>query len=244
MLIKIDTHCHSLASTHAYSTIKEMAESAKEIGLKGFALTDHAVQSPDAPHMWHFHNLKCLPREINGVKLIRGVEANVLDAEGNIDMYGEHLKYIEWIVASMHSSVMGSNPEKDYTNAYIKLAKEHNEIDVIGHPTTILFPFDYEKTLKVFKEYNKFPEINESSIIFKKGSKENAVSMLKICKKYDIPVVVNTDAHYCGLLGKTDTAQQLIEQTGFPKKLIFNAEIDRVLEHISAKHGIDFSNNI
>ena len=31
MLIEVDTHCHSVASTHAYSTVKELAQSARKM---------------------------------------------------------------------------------------------------------------------------------------------------------------------------------------------------------------------
>ena len=31
-------------------------------------------------------NLKCLPKEINGVRLLLGAEANIIDLEGNIDL--------------------------------------------------------------------------------------------------------------------------------------------------------------
>ena len=42
MNIEIDTHSHTLASGHAYNTIREMAASASGKGLKGLAITDHA----------------------------------------------------------------------------------------------------------------------------------------------------------------------------------------------------------
>ena len=47
-----DLHTHSLASTHAYSTIREMVDSAAEKGLKAIAITDHARTMPGAPGPW------------------------------------------------------------------------------------------------------------------------------------------------------------------------------------------------
>ena len=46
MKIIADTHAHTLASGHAYSTIKEMAAAAKAKGLKALALTEHAPEMP------------------------------------------------------------------------------------------------------------------------------------------------------------------------------------------------------
>lgn len=244
MYIEIDTHVHSVASTHAYSTIQEIAQFAEKYGLKGFALTDHAVGTDDSPHIWHFHNLKCLPRKINGkTVLLKGTEANIMDYDGNLDMDENELKRLEWTVASMHRNIVGlKNPTpQKVAEAYINIAKNNKWVDVIGHCTTSAFEFDFEPVLKVCKEYEKFIEINESSIIFKDGSRKNAVEVLKICKKYEIPVVVNTDSHYCELVGVTTESEKLIEQTGFPKKLVANADMGWILEHVSRKHNIDFS---
>ena len=47
-----DLHTHTLASTHAYSTVQEMAVSAREKGLFALALTDHARTMPGAPGPW------------------------------------------------------------------------------------------------------------------------------------------------------------------------------------------------
>ena len=46
MNIEIDTHSHTLASGHAYNTIHEMAAAAANRGLKGLAITEHAVKMP------------------------------------------------------------------------------------------------------------------------------------------------------------------------------------------------------
>ena len=45
MRFEADTHSHTLASGHAYSTIKEMAAAAEAKGLKALALTEHASEN-------------------------------------------------------------------------------------------------------------------------------------------------------------------------------------------------------
>ena len=47
MNIRIDTHSHTLASGHAYNTLREMAAMAAEKGLEGLAVTEHAPEMPD-----------------------------------------------------------------------------------------------------------------------------------------------------------------------------------------------------
>ncbi|MGN0607461.1 MAG: PHP domain-containing protein [Oscillospiraceae bacterium] len=237
MLIEADMHCHSVASTHAYSTVREIAECAAEIGLKAFALTDHCPLSPDSPHLWHIHNMKCLPRKIHGVTLIKGAEANI-DEYGKIDLGKYEFDRLEWIVASFHNSVVKGNPYGDFSEQYIHMAKDIPEIDAVGHCTTLNFPFDYERVLKVFKEYGKLVEINESSVKYHKGSADNCRKVLEICKKYEIPIVVDTDTHYCESVGITDNAEKIISECNFPKKLILNSDFDKLAEFIENKRNI------
>ena len=99
MKILLDTHTHTLASTHAYSTVLEMAKYASEAGMEAIAITDHAPAIPDGAHPWHFQNLKAIPREIYGVKILYGAEVNILDLEGNIDLADEVLEKLDVVNA-------------------------------------------------------------------------------------------------------------------------------------------------
>lgn len=235
--IQADLHTHTIASTHAYSTITENCAYAAEIGLRAIAMTDHGMASPDSPHKWHFDNLSILPRTIKGVYVIRGVEANIVDDDSGIDIDVSTLESLEWVAASFHSQTFIPGNERKNTETYLKLC-ENQYIDMFAHPTTTKFPFDMEVCIKKFKEYGKLVELNESSIISGKSPISICAEMLRLCKKYELPVVVNTDSHYCELIGHTDTASELIDALGFPYELVFNADWDRVREHIINKHGI------
>ncbi len=96
MLIQADMHTHTIASTHAYSTLLENITFAKNKGLKGIAVTDHTNLMPDSPHVWHLHNFKCLPREHDGVCIIRGAEMNITDFNGGLDLPPKELEMLEY----------------------------------------------------------------------------------------------------------------------------------------------------
>ena len=103
MKMEADLHIHTTASGHGYSTIKEIVEAAGEKGLKTIAITDHGLKMPGAPHWYHFTNLISLPRVIQGVEVLRGVEANILDSEGNIDMPEAVIsEYLDIVLAGFH----------------------------------------------------------------------------------------------------------------------------------------------
>ena len=103
-----------------------------------------------------------------------------------------------------------------------------------------MFPFDYEPVLKCFKEAGKLVEINESSLRWKPGALENAKTVYRLCKQYEIPIVLNTDAHYAGLIGVTPLAEQLLRDLDFPARLIVNLDADRIADMAAQKRGIRF----
>ena len=97
--IVADFHCHTLASSHAYSTVAEVARQAAAMGLLAVGCTDHGIGIEDAPHLWHFLNLRILPPYIDGVRVLRGVEANVMDFTGRLDMPEEAFQRLELVIA-------------------------------------------------------------------------------------------------------------------------------------------------
>ncbi|MBR6652678.1 MAG: PHP domain-containing protein, partial [Anaerotignum sp.] len=86
MKLKIDTHTHTLASGHAYSTVDENFRWAAEKGLELVALTDHAPGMKDTTGHAYFANLHVLPEKLHGVRLLRGIELNIMDFDGTVDM--------------------------------------------------------------------------------------------------------------------------------------------------------------
>ncbi|SUB17266.1 Probable phosphatase YcdX [Pantoea agglomerans] len=42
----VDLHMHTIASTHAYSTLHDYVTQAKQTGMKLFAITDHGPTWP------------------------------------------------------------------------------------------------------------------------------------------------------------------------------------------------------
>ena len=110
------------------------------------------------------------------------------------------------------------------TKAYLALC-ENPYVDVIGHCTTDMFPFDMERCVKKFREYGKLVEINESSINNKKGSRRNSYELLRLCKKYEVPVTVDSDCHFCQYAGQIPSASLILEEIDFPKDLIINLSL-------------------
>ena len=145
MKIAIDTHSHTIASGHAYCTIREMASAAAKKGLQGLAITEHAPTMPGTCHPFYFSNLKVIPRQMSGVEMLFGVELNILDADGTIDLSEALLKEMDLVIASLHLPCFAKGATKEtYTEAYLKVM-ENPYVNIIGHPDDGRIPVDYEK---------------------------------------------------------------------------------------------------
>ena len=92
-----------------------MVHAAKERGLAAVAITNHGPTNPDGPHEWHFSNLDLIPRRIEGVTVIRGIEFDITAPAGGINvMSNKSLKPIEFALASFHECLF---PPADRTRS-------------------------------------------------------------------------------------------------------------------------------
>lgn len=235
VILKIiaDTHCHTIASTHAYSTIEEMAKAATEKGLYAIAITDHGRTMPGAPGQWYFENMCVLPDQIHGVQVIKGIESNVYDYNGNLDLTPDILKSVKWIIASMHEITL--KPIYDIeacTNAWMNVAK-NPWVNVIGHSGVEAFKFDYETVIKEFGRNGKLIEINNTSFRVRKSAIKNCKTIALLCKKHGVNLVVNSDAHFSSQIGVVDNAMELLKEVDFPKELILNANLESFKEYLT-----------
>lgn len=232
MKIIADTHCHTIASTHAYGTVEEMVRAAAEKGLYAIAITDHCKTMPGAPGQWYFDNLRVIPDTYLGVRVLKGAEANIIDYDGNIDLEDYLQNQLDWIVASMHGVTIDGIPTIDkVTNAYLKLADNPN-INVIGHSGTPEFEYYYRTVIKKFAEKGKLIEINDSTFRYKKSGRSNCVKIAKICKELGARIIVNTDSHFQTCVGIADSAIEMLKEIDFPEELIVNTDVERFKSYL------------
>ena len=140
----IDLHTHTIASGHGYSTLKENIEYAKLNGIKILGMSEHAPALPGGPHPYFLQNYKCIPREYDELKLLCGVEANIIDLNGTLDVDIETLEMMEYCIASMHVPCVTPGTREENTNAAI-MAMCNPYVKILGHPDDARFPLDYQK---------------------------------------------------------------------------------------------------
>ena len=233
----LDVHTHTIASGHAYNTIKEMAQSASEKGLELLGITEHAMKMPGTCHSFYFANLKMLERKMFGVEMLFGVELNILNQDGKVDMEENLLKKMDIVIASMHIPCFKSGTKEENTQTYLKVM-ENPYVNIIGHPDDGRYEIDYEALVQGAKEYGKVLELNNHSMdseCTRENAVENDTVMLNLCKKYQVPVVMDSDAHFDLLIGEFDLARDLLEKLDFPEELVLNRSADAIREYVNRK---------
>lgn len=233
----LDLHCHTLSSGHAYSTLEEMIQGAKRNGVKVMGMSDHAPTMPGAPHRYFFQNLVVLPSEVDGVTILKGVEANIIDFDGNIDMDEHDLKNLDYVIASFHPPCIDFGTIEENTSALLKVM-ENPYVKVIGHPDDSRYPLDYEKVVLAAKKNSVALEVNNSSLnpgCFRIGAHENAATFLKLCKEHSVKIIFGSDAHISFDVGAFHNCLELAEKVDFPKELIINYNSELINDLIGRK---------
>ncbi len=216
-----DLHTHTVFSPHAYSTITENAAAAARAGLVAMACTDHGAETPDTGHHWHFTNMKILPPYIEGVRVLQGIEANVLDHTGALDLTPSLRTQMELVIASMHAGTMPTGSIEEISAAWAVVAADP-DVDIIGHCGTPRFAFDYEAIIPLFGQHGKVVEINEGTFRVRGDSYENCKRIATLCKQHGVRICVNSDAHFHTHVGQFDNAIALLNEVDFPPELIVN----------------------
>lgn len=224
MKIRIDTHTHSLASGHAYSTVDDLARGARKRGLAGFVLTDHGPALEGGTHQYHFGNLRVIPERLCGVRFLKGVEANILDLEGTIDLPPYVLVRLDFVMAGFHEICMAPRTEPENTRA-MAAALANPYVDAISHPGNPAYPVDPVAVVSAAAEHGKALEINDSSFRIRKGSDKNCRRIAELCAERGVRIVCGSDAHYWQDVGRFDSVLALLKEIRFPKELVLNADL-------------------
>ena len=226
MKIEVDTHTHTVLSGHAHSTLMENAAAAARIGLKGFVMTDHGPAIPAAPPDFNLSTLSYLPKTIEGVRVYHGVEANIIDFEGKLDIREKYIKLVDFVIAGIHEVVIRTGGQVKDTDAVIG-AMQNKYVDIISHPDNPSYSLDYEAVVKEAARHGKLMEVNDHSFEYRKGGVENAKLFLSLCRRHDVRVAVSSDAHSAFGIGRFETALRVLEQIGFPSELVINTTKSR-----------------
>ncbi|MBR5696421.1 MAG: phosphatase [Paludibacteraceae bacterium] len=237
MKVALDVHTHTIVSGHAYSTIQEMAKAAAEKGLQILGMAEHGPTIKGACDAAYFNNLSVIPEEIYGVKILVGAEINILDTYGSLDLSEKSIRKLKIRIAGIHHSCYRPGTVEENTDAVIGVMK-NPLIDIISHPADGTADLDYERLVQTAKETRAMLEINNSSLSPSRG-KEKAwechKQLLTLCKKYELMVIMGSDAHISFDVARYDHIYRLLQEVEFPEALLINDKPDLFWQRLQRK---------
>lgn len=243
-----DYHTHTIYSsgfrkkgTHATGTISDNAKSAFDKGLSTIVISEHGpghylygVRKKNLQYMKE--EIKRLNEiyEPKGLKILLGVEANLVGIDGQLDIDKEFLKYLDILLMGYHygatpSSLMDAyglyilNPMskvvkfereksiKVITKAYLK-ALDNYKIDIITHPGS-------KAKLDIVQLAKKAGGLGTALEISSKHSELSVESLNKI-KDIKVDFYINSDAHTPENVGNVDE--------GIKRALMAEVPIERI----------------
>lgn len=231
--IVADIHMHTLASGHAYGTIREMVQAAKEQKLQLIGISEHAPGIPGTVDPFYYLNLHVIPRQIDGIEVIHGCEINVLN-DGSLSLQQEYIDHLDYAIVGIHRQCYHDEGREKNTWNLIECMK-HEKVHFVSHPDDDHTPLDYEMLVKAAKQYQVALEVNNSSLI-KKDQRlncyQNYQTMLSLCRQYGVPIVVSSDAHDPSGVGAFELACQMLEELNFDEQLILNNDVEKLKQFI------------
>lgn len=236
-----DYHTHTIYS-HGKGTIRDNVESAFRKGLREIAICDHGpghiIYGVKREQIFQMRReIDELNREYEkkGLKVLLGIEANVMDYDGNIDVDEEILDVLDILLLGFHYGILprngksmwyfyGLNPVSKVlpflnskmidlnTQAIIK-AIEKYPINIITHPGSKA-KLDIEKVAEAAYKHNIALEIN---------AHHSQLSVKNIEKALNTKVefYINSDAHHPSNVGEF--------QEGIKRALEAKVPIDRII---------------
>lgn len=235
MNYEFDLHTHTTASGHAYSSIREMAASAAQNGLKLLGITEHAPAMPGTCHEFYFQNYRVFDRNAYDVPILFGAELNILDENGSVDLPLKLVETLDLAIASIHPPCVRYMNEHETTQTYIAVM-QNPHIQIIGHPDDGRYPVNYDELARAAKDTNTLLEVNNSSLrpdSYRPNAKNNYMKMLDACVRHGTMIVMDSDAHIDYDVANRTYSAPLIEELHFPESLIVNTDLNKLTKYFS-----------
>lgn len=261
-----DFHVHSISSLHAYSSVKENIECAKNNGIKYISITDHVyLDGSDLNIKNEVNRIKYLSQNVNeyekDIIVIGGAEFNlghevlyskvVTSNEKMIRNPWFYLRKIPWRPIGLHSwfvdrdkltcddvFMLFKESVLNY-NAFAHIERELHKIDKAKHGSVLTPDIKnlLERIVILAKENNIYLEVNESSLRNNEGGgAERLKYWLSIAKENGNKISMGTDSHYCMGVGLFSLSIKMLNEVEYQKDLILNCNESMIKELIGEKH--------
>jgi putative hydrolase len=179
--------------------------------------------------------MRIWPRVVDGVGILRGIEANIKNTQGEIDCTGPMLTSLDLILAGFHEPVFAPSDLATNTEAMIATIASGN-VHIISHPGNPKYPIDIKAVAEAAAEHRVALEINNSSFVHsRKGSEANCRAVAAAVRDAGGMVALGSDSHTAFTLGDFSECRKILDEVDFPEDRILNVTPRRMLDFLESR---------
>lgn len=233
-----DLHTHTVASGHATrDTVTDLAREAAKRGLSALGICDHAPKMPTGAKESYFRSLGYADKKLFGVRILYGVELNIYNVKGEVDLPEDILGKLDYTVASLHKDVFKPNTERVNTEAYVN-AMNNKYVNIIGHPDDPTYEVDFYTLVESAKETGTIIEVNSVGLD-PDGYRRKNTGWLKetvsLCKEKGVYISLGSDSHGKEKISDFGRSIAFLKELDFPEDLVVNRDIEKFLQIVKSK---------
>ena len=240
MRLRADLHTHTTASGHAYSTVTENARAAAASGIELIAITDHGPAVPQGAHPWYFWNLKVVPSVLDGVRILKGCEANPsITTDNGIDLPDDLLRLMDFVAVGFHPLTGFDQRDRALNTEALLRVIENPLVDQITHPgNEHEFPLDMGAVIASAVAHDVILELNDHSFAptsSRAAGADYEREFARTAFEAGARIAIGSDAHYALHIGRFDSALAVAEGLGITLDAIVNRDAASVMDFLCAK---------
>lgn len=241
-LVVADYHTHTRFS-HGRGTVLENVAAARARGLEAVAISDHGPANLFGVGVPSLSTFDAIRKEVNAARakypdmeVLLGVEANVIDVDGTLDVPESELGWFDVVLAGLHPFVRWRRPLVGWslvarsaaagwsgigersarrlnTQALVNAVRRFR-IDVVTHPGYGL-PVDTRELAEACAERGTAMEINARH-------RHTCVEYIAIAREAGARFALGSDAHEPARVGDVERAARLARAAGLTAAEIVN----------------------
>jgi putative hydrolase len=218
-VIRNDLHVHSVQSFCGFHTVLEIAQIAIRKGVKLVNVSDHGSGLGKLMNFGVITDKRRLPNPVtlpdgSSITILRGIEANIMDVDGNTDIPEKFVPRFDLISIGFHYCGLPEHgSEADNTRALVNVIKRY-PIDLITHPCISTYPLDMPTIIELSKEYGFALEINNTNLRVEKTNVDKLKQMIELAIDQGVTLVETSDGHTYTEIGENEKVEQLLNEMG------------------------------
>ncbi len=231
-MIAVDFHAHSHFSMCGTHSVLEMLTRARDLGMQGMAITDHGLNLHGRLPSTFFDRLF---DPVPGIRLLKGVECNLTEKEGEIDFPHRFMPWVDLILLGIHPNTPVGQGVAEYTRLLESAIVNNPYLDIITHPNDETYLVDFEKIASLCAKRNLVIELNNSKDMLGRVAHKTTLDLVAACKKCSCRMAITSDAHTINEVGVDDHAQAIIAKMEFPAELLVNDTAEKAFAFVEER---------